>query len=71
MSRDRLLQLAGLVIGFLPAFLVVWGYNTGLPLVALAVIALGFLSPKTRSFTYGALCSFLVFPGLALTLLVS
>ncbi|MFN8069405.1 MAG: hypothetical protein U0R77_11720 [Mycolicibacterium insubricum] len=71
MWRGHLLQMAGLVVGFLPAVVVLWGFNTGAPVFAAARLGIGFVWPWTRSFAYGALCSFLIFPGLALVMLVT
>jgi hypothetical protein len=62
--RDWALQTAGLLIGFIPAILLIFAFPIGLVLYAL--IAVGFGYRRARSFAYGAVCSLLILPGLGI-----
>jgi hypothetical protein len=62
--RDWALQTMGLVIGFIPAILLIFAFPIGVVLYAL--IAVGFVYPRARAFAYGAVCSLLILPGLGL-----
>jgi hypothetical protein len=54
----------GLVIGFIPAILLIFAFPIGVVLYAL--IAVGFVYPRARAFAYGAVCSLHILPGLGL-----
>jgi len=62
--RDWVLQTLGLLIGFIPAILLVFAFPIGVAVYAL--MAVGFIFPRTRALAYGALCSILILPGLGI-----
>jgi hypothetical protein len=66
--RDWGLQTLGLLIGFIPAILLIFAFPIGVILYAL--IGVGFAYRRARPFAYGAVCSLLILPGLGLGLWV-
>jgi hypothetical protein len=63
-ARDWASQTLGLLIGLIPAILLVFAFPIGL--LVYAVIAIGFVYQRTKAFAYGAVCSLLILPGLGL-----
>lgn len=65
--RDYLLQTLGLALGVIPAIFLLAAFPVGglayLPIVIVAAVA------QSKSLAFGALCSLLVVPGLALGML--
>ena len=64
--RDHALQALGLIIGFIPAVLLIFALPLGLFLCLFIAVGLAF--PRLRSLAYGALCALLILPGLALSM---
>jgi hypothetical protein len=62
--RDWALQALGLIVGIVPALLIVFALPLGV--VSYLLLSLGFLHPRSRPIAYGALCSLLILPGLGL-----
>jgi hypothetical protein len=62
--RDWAFQMLGLLIGFIPAILLIFAFPIGVVLYAL--IAVGFVYRGARPFAYGAVCSLLILPGLGI-----
>ncbi len=62
--RDWALQASGVIVGIVPALLLVFAFPLGLLLYLL--LSVGFIHPRSRPFAYGAVCSLLVLPGLGL-----
>jgi hypothetical protein len=58
------LQILGLLIGFIPAVLLIFAFPIGVVLYAL--IAIGFVYRRARPLAYGAVCSLLILPGLGI-----
>jgi hypothetical protein len=64
--RDWALQVLGLAVGLIPAILLVFALPIGV--IVYALICIGFVYPRSRSFAYGAVCSLLILPGLGLAM---
>ncbi len=64
--KDWAFQVLGLIVGFVPAILLVFALPIGIAVYAM--ICIGFVHPRSRSFAYGAVCSLLTLPGLGLAL---
>ena len=62
--RDWTLQAVGVIIGIVPALLVVFAFPLGV--VSYLLLSLGFMHPRSRPIAYGAACSLLILPGLGL-----
>ena len=67
--RDWAWQAAGRLVGIGPAIMFAYGLLVGIAFFVLLTSA-GMLWERTRSFFYGAMCSLLALPGLAVGVLV-
>lgn len=60
--RDWIWQTVGLIVGLVPAIFATFTFPFGLLVYAVACV--GFIHPRSRSFTFGFVCAVLTVPGI-------